>query len=67
MTGVSVVDTVTQGVSGAFLSFMGANGCAEHHPWMSRGVFFGQELPSPRELYLVSEVLCASPLFLVTP
>jgi len=53
-TGVSVVDTVTQTKSGV-LGSGGIGKCTGlHHPWLSRGVFFGQERPSPQELYLVS-------------
>ena len=46
-TGVSAVDTDTQSVSGV-LGFGCMEQCArQHHPWMSRGVFFGQSAVLP--------------------
>ena len=52
-TGFSAVDTVAQAKCGVFVGSIRKKKRAQHHPWMSRGVFFGQEL-----LVLADYILC---------
>jgi hypothetical protein len=41
--GISVVDTDTQSTCGGLLESIWGNAYGKHHPWPSRGGFFGQK------------------------
>ena len=56
MAGFSVVDTVTQARSGGFIESKVYRTWHKPLPLDVQGLFFGQELPSPQALYLLSSV-----------